>query len=142
MRETPLSHSPATLQKTSMRKPHGVILLYTMLILGSTSLLAVAIIAQASLGGFIDANEEVVALQVRSSVMGCADEFIIQLKKSALYAPSTIVTGSATCNLTVTTNGTNRSGLITLTQTNITRGVRVDVNTSPFGVTQVTETLQ
>jgi hypothetical protein len=124
-----------------MYRPHGVILLYTMLILGATSVLAVAIIAQASLGGFIDVNEELSALQARSAVMGCADEFLIQLKKSTSYAPATIATGVATCNLTVTTNGTQRSGLITYTSGNITRGVRVQVETNTFAVIQVTETL-
>jgi len=124
-----------------MRKPKGIILLYTVLILGSTSLLAVAIIAQASLGGFLDANDELIALQARSSVMGCADEFIIQLKKDPDYAPATIVTPSATCNLTVTPSGTARSGLITVAANSISRGVRVNVETSTFAVTGITETL-
>lgn len=125
-----------------VRSPKGVILLYTMLIIGSASLLAFSILAQGSMGGFIDASDEVIALKVRSSVMGCTDEFIIQIKKNSSYAPATIPIGTATCTLTVTTNGTTRSGLIKLTQSNITRGVLVDVDTSPFAVTQVTETLQ
>lgn len=125
-----------------VRSPKGVVLLYTMLILGSVSLLALAMIAQGSLGGFLDVNEGVTALKVRSYTMGCADEFIIQLKKSASYAPATIPIGVATCNLAVTANGTARSGLITLTQNNITRGVRVNAETSTFTITGVTETLQ
>ncbi|MFA5946902.1 MAG: hypothetical protein WC813_02655 [Patescibacteria group bacterium] len=125
-----------------VRSPKGVVLLYTMLVMGSASLLALTILAHGSMGGFIDANHEVATLQVRSSVMGCTDEFIIQLKKNSGYAPATIPVGTATCTLTVTANGTTRSGLIKLTQNNITRGVRVDMETSPFSVTQVTETLQ
>ncbi|MFA5945306.1 MAG: hypothetical protein WC802_00135 [Patescibacteria group bacterium] len=125
-----------------VRSPRGVVLLYTVLIMGSVSLLAFAMVARGSLGGFIDANEELSALQVRSSAMGCADELIIQLKKSSDYAPATIPVGTADCNLTVTANGNTRSGLITLTQNSITRGVRVDTTVAPFAVTQITETLQ
>lgn len=122
--------------------PRGVILLYTVLLLGIASVIALAVVSQASLGSFLDANTEIDALEARAEIMGCVDEFIIQVQKDADYAPATLSTGSVTCDLTVTPNGTTRSGLLTLTEGDITRGVRVDVETSPFSVTQITETLE
>lgn len=120
--------------------PQGVILLFLVLILGSTSLAAAAMLTRGSLSGLIDANQHVTALGVREKVMGCLDEAFIQLQKNTSWAPASVSMGPATCTVAVTSSGTGQKTItLSLTDSGITRKVKAIYNESPFSVTQVIE---
>lgn len=120
--------------------PRGIVLIFIVLILGSAGLASTAMLARNGLNGLIDANEGVGAMQTRTKVFGCLDEALIQLQDDNAYAPSSVVTGQTTCQLTVTTpTSDTRRATVSLTENNITRRVVADVTLTPFAVTQVIE---
>jgi hypothetical protein len=121
------------------KHPKGVILLFLVLIMGGASLTVLTTLARGSLTGLVDANEQVNAYQTRTKLMGCLDETLIQLKKSASYAPATVSSGNATCSLAVASNGTVRTATLSLTENSLTRRVVATIQTSSFAVTQVIE---
>lgn len=115
-------------------------LLFVVLIMGSVSLGALAMLVRGSIGGLVDANEARLSQTMRASVAGCLDEVLIQLQKDNDFAPATIFTGDATCTLTVTApSADERLVVVSLTEQGITRSRRATVTLSTFAVTEVSE---
>lgn len=120
--------------------PRGVILIYVVLILGSVSLAAMAMLARGGIHAFADSTEGSASFAVRSELLGCLDEVLIQLQKDDLYAPANVSTGYATCQLSMATPASGqRTATLTLTEGSVTRRVVAHVTLSPFSVTQVVE---
>ncbi len=120
--------------------PRGVILIYLVLILGSAGLAATAMLARSGINLLVDANDGVSAMTTRAEAFGCLDEVLIHLQKDNAYAPATLTTGYATCQLSVTTPGSGlRTTTVTLTDGSITRRVYAEITLSPFTVTQIIE---
>lgn len=118
----------------------GASLLLIVLILGTVSFGALSVLARGSTDGLLNANDARVAETVRAKVMGCVDEVLIQLQKSADFAPATVTTGDAVCALAVTSpTAGQRLAVLTLTDQNFTRSVHVLVTVSPFAVNEVAE---
>lgn len=118
----------------------GMTLLFVVLIMGSVSLGALAMLVRGSINGLVDANDMRIAQSVRAKAAGCLDEVLIQLQKDNDFAPLTVATGDATCTLTVSTPTTGqRLVVVGLTDLGITRSMRASVTLSPFAVTQVNE---
>ncbi len=115
-------------------------MLFIVLILGSVSLGALAVLVRGSINSFVDANETRIAQTVRAKASGCLEEVLIQLQKDNDFAPASVTTGDATCALTVTTPvAGQREVVVSLTDQSMTRSMRATVTLSPFAVTQVTE---
>ncbi|KKW30499.1 MAG: hypothetical protein UY72_C0011G0011 [Candidatus Uhrbacteria bacterium GW2011_GWD2_52_7] len=120
--------------------PRGVVLIFIVLIMGSAGLASTAMLARGGLSGLLNANVGAEAIQARTRLFGCLDEALIQLKSDNAYAPATLSTGQATCQLSVTTPGADTRRLtITLTEQSITRRLVADVTLTSFAVTQVIE---
>lgn len=118
----------------------GMTLLFVVLIMGSVSLGALAMLVRGSIHGLVDANDMRTAQIVRAKVAGCLDEVLIQLQKDEDFAPATVATGNATCTLAVTTpTSGQRLVVVALTEQGVTRSMRANVTLSPFAVTQVNE---
>ncbi len=120
--------------------PRGVVLIYVVLILGSVSLAALAMLARSGIHAFVDATESATSFSVRTEVFGCLDEVLVHLQGDDTFAPPTVATGYATCQLAVTTPVSGeREVTVTLTEGLITRRIIADITLDPFAVTRVAE---
>lgn len=120
--------------------PRGAVLLLNILVMGSVSIMAAAVLAHGSLSGFIDSNATLAAWNTRADVFGCIDEALIQIKKNNSFAATSVYSGTATCTMAITTPSAGyRSVVATLTEGTNTRKATALVTLSPFAVTQITE---
>lgn len=120
--------------------PRGVIVLFTVLVLGVVAISAATVLARASLEGYLDAVAAQQAWNTRAKVFGCIDESLIHLQADNDWAPVSVTIGSATCTIAVTTPSAGTRQLVaSLSENNVTRQATAQVTLSPFAVTQVTE---
>ncbi|MEK9155466.1 MAG: hypothetical protein AAB839_02340 [Patescibacteria group bacterium] len=120
--------------------PRGAILLFNVLIMGITSIVAAAVLARGSFEGFLDSNDALATWNTRADILGCFDETLIQLKKNNDFSATTISIGHATCTLAIATPAAGqRTVTLTLTEGIITRKITATVTLGPYAVTQVTE---
>ncbi len=125
-----------------MRIPQqrGASLLLIVLIIGTVSFGALAVLVRGSTDGLVNANNARIAESVRGAVFGCLDEMLIQLKNDGDFAPASVTTGDEICTVTVTTPGAGqRQVTLVLTDQGFTRSVTALVTLSPFAVNEVTE---
>lgn len=120
--------------------PRGAILLSLVLILGVVGTATLFLLAQSNLSGVTDTSDQTKSSKVRAVVFGCLDEALIQFTKNPAYAPTSIVTPTATCTSTVTDlGGTSRRVELSYASLGITRKLTATVSVSPVAVTGVLE---
>jgi len=120
--------------------PRGAILLSLVLILGVVGTATLFLLAQSNLNGVLETHDQTKSAKVRAVVFGCLDEALIQFTKNPNYAPTSIVTPTATCTSTVTDlGGTSRRVELAYASLGITRKIRAQITVSPVAVTGVLE---
>lgn len=124
-----------------MKHPRGMILFFTLLILGVTATAIILLLSQGSVNGFLSLDEKSKSEQVRGELYGCLDEVLVHFAANPGYAPATINLAAYTCTLTVQSNGDERTVTLTRTNGEITRRVVavVQTNTTPITVSSVLE---
>lgn len=128
--------------KTFARPPRGAILLMTILIMGSAALVGFLGLSRSTIGRIVDSNQLVQASVVRMKTYGCLDEALIQLQADPSFADPTLVTGDATCTLTVTTPQAGRRLLkVRYTENSLSYGLDVTVTDTDVSIISITPTL-
>lgn len=127
---------------TFSKKPRGMILFFTVLILGVTATSVVFMLSQSSVNGFLSADEEIKSKQVRSELFGCLDEVLAHYAAASTYVlPATIDLVTSTCTASVVANADQRTVTLTRVNLGITRRVVAIVNVGvvPITVSSVME---
>ncbi|NQV12145.1 hypothetical protein HQ524_02170 [Candidatus Uhrbacteria bacterium] len=123
-------------------KQNGFTVIMIVLILGVVSLSASVVFAKISIDNAAMDNSRNDAWEVRQNVRGCMDELLIWLAGDSAYTTSSIVTGSATCGVVLTSpTPTTRNATITDFIGNVYYGLNVDFQVDPIVVTSVVESL-
>lgn len=118
----------------------GTVLFFTVLVLGTASAIALLALSRAGIDTFSDAEAQSRSLVVRENLFGCMDEVLIQFQVDPDFGETEIETVDAECDAVITTPlYGERDVVLTLTEGDVTRGVRVEFTLEPFAVTRVIE---
>jgi len=127
--------------QTADKQPRGAVLFFTVLLIGTAMIIALASLSRAGIDTFVQADRQEQARLARAHILGCFDLLLIELQADSSFTSSTIATPYVTCSLVLTspTSQTREAQLI-LTQGGITRGVFAELTVQPVTVTVMSET--
>lgn len=118
----------------------GTVLLFTILILGSTAIIALLALSRSGIDEFSDSVEQSESIEVRENIFGCLDELLLQFQVDENYSTALIDTLDAQCSVVITTpQAGERVANISLDNGNVYRGLQVEFNVTPVTVTRVIE---
>jgi hypothetical protein len=126
-----------------LKKPaRGAILLMTIMIMGTAALVGFLGLSRTTIGRIVDSDQLVKASAVRMKVYGCLDEALIHLQADANFSEPDVVTGDATCTLTITTpQAGQRLVAVRYTENNLSYGLNVTVTEDDIDILSITPTL-
>ncbi len=120
----------------------GSILIVIMMILGAATLVGFLALSRASLSRILDADNSVKAFTLREKVYGCMEEVLLQWRKDVNWASPTVVTGVATCDVTVTSSAPDkRTAAVRFNENNYYFGVDVTIDTDTFEIVDLVMSL-
>ncbi len=129
-----------SMKQSLITNQKGAVLFFTVLILATASFAALLALSRGSIDSFVDSYTHERSIVTKQNLMGCMDELLINFTLEEDYLTNSIDILEAQCNVTITTPGAGqRVAVITLTEENLTRGIRVEFTVEPVVVTRVIE---
>ncbi|MBI5369965.1 hypothetical protein HZA85_02130 [Candidatus Uhrbacteria bacterium] len=125
---------------TLRQNQDGAVMLYTVLVIGLAALAFLSALSRTSIGEFYQIQRSIESQQGLAQLMGCEDELLIQLQADPNFSATTIESGTATCDLALSSpQPSTRSANLSLTSNSLTRQIHLDFSVSPVVVTSVSE---
>jgi len=116
----------------------GAVLLFSVLIIGLAAVAMMSALATSGLNSFVDSDQGVRAMEVRSKVFGCIDELLFQFSGNADYTTDTINTLDAACTVAIVNEGGDlRSADVSFTEGYITRSVHIEFSVNGMSLISV-----
>lgn len=126
---------------TIRKNQRGVVLLLTVLIMGTISISVLLGLTAGSINAIVDSHRQTDAFAVRQVVYGCLDEVFLQLVGDSAWSETSVVTNQATCDVAHVPSGSGTDILVTWSSEGIAWGVRANVTLSPLAINAIEETL-
>jgi hypothetical protein len=112
---------------------NGMVLLFVVFLFLSITIIGLSGLARSGLFSFIDSANQSTSTHVHQEIMGCVDEWLLQLQVDQAYAPAQIDILEAQCDLAVTNPQLGqRQGVFTWSTEGVTQALTVTVMLEPF----------